>query len=173
MMTTTTTPSSSSDANSPQPLLDALAPVLQKLAPEQAPLLLAALERMAADKYRAWADQTQDTVEKKGLLDCADREEAISEFIESLEEGNKHFEERMAALKDLIANTKALYDEALDGHDRKTQFQLQAAGELGGANFMRQFREAHGSGPIAAQFEALALGEEANSKFLSVLVESM
>mgnify|MGYP003638598307 CR=1 FL=1 len=113
-MTTTTTPSSSSDANNPQPLLDALAPVLQKLAPEQAPLLLAALERMAADKYRAWADQTQDPVEKKGLLDCADREEAISEF-----------------------------------------------------------RETHGSGPIAAQFEALALGEEANSKFLSVLVESI
>lgn len=152
-----------------QPLLIALAPVLENLNPEQAPLVLAALERMAAEKYRAWADQASDPVERRGLLDCAIREEAISEFIESLE---TDVAGRMAGLQDLISQTQSIYDNALKGLDRKTQFQLQADGELGGANFMRQFRQAH-RGAIAAQFEALALGEEANSKFLSVLTESM
>jgi hypothetical protein len=50
------------------------------------------------------------------------------------------------------------------------QLRRQAEGELGGASFLRQFASAH-SGAIAAQFEALAYYEEANSSFLSNLIK--
>ena len=150
-------------------LLGALGPILQAVSPEEAPLLLAALERMAADKYRVWAAQTDDPVERAGLLDCAHREVAIAEFIESLDEKNA---ERTAVLLKRLPDLQALYDGVLAGQDRKEQLRRQAAGELGGADFLRQFRAAQ-SGAVAAQFEALALGEEANARFLTVLTDSM
>jgi len=150
-------------------LLGALGPILENVSADEAPLLLASLERMAADKYKAWAAQTDEPYEKAGLLDCADRELAIAVFLESL---NDDSERISADLRQRFPDMQALYDGVLAGQDRKEQFNRQAAGELGGADFLRQFRAAH-SGSVAAQFEALALGEEANSKFLSVLVESM
>ncbi len=153
----------------PDSLLGALTPILEAVAPEEAPLLLASLERMAALKYEGWAATSSDPHEKSGLLDCAARETAIAEFLESLDANSA---EKIADLNKRFPNVQALYDSVLAGLDRKTQFQRQAAGELGGADFLRQFRAAH-SGAVAAQFEALALGEEANSRFLSVLAESM
>lgn len=155
--------------NQADTLLGALGPILAAASPEEAPLLLAALERMAADKYRNWATQTDDPMERAGLLDCAGREEAIAQFIESLDERSA---ERTAALLKRLPDLQALYDGVLAGQDRKEQLRRQAAGELGGADFLRQFREAH-SGAVAAQFEALALGEEANARFLTVLTDSM
>lgn len=156
-------------ATAPESLLAALAPILEAASPTESPLLLASLERMAAQKYEAWAKDATDPYERAGLLDCAARELAIAEFLESLDaDAAKH----LAALHDKYPNAQALYDSVLAGHDRKEQFRRQAAGELGGADFLRQFRQAH-SGAVAAQFEALALGEEANSKFLSVLADSM
>ncbi len=153
----------------PDSLLGALAPILEELSATDAPLMLAALERMAADKYRGWARETDDKVEQQGLLDCAAREEAIAEFIESLDEDQVA---HSSALQQRYPQVQGLYDAVLEGMDRKEQFRRQAAGELGGADFLRQFGAAY-SGAVAAQFEALALGEEANSKFLTVLVAAM
>jgi hypothetical protein len=65
---------------------------------------------------------------------------------------------------------QALYDSVMTGHDRAEQLRRQAAGELGGADFLRQFAKGH-SGAVAAQFEALAYYEEANSSFLSNLIK--
>ncbi len=156
-------------SQSPDSLLGALSPILEAVAPEEAPILLASLERMAALKYEAWARDAADAHEKAGLLDCASREIAIADFLESLD---PNAAATGAALAARFPDVQALYDAVLEGHDRKEQFLRQAAGELGGADFLRQFRQAHG-GAVAAQFEALALGEEANSKFLAVLAESM
>lgn len=150
-------------------LLGALGPLLEAAAPADFPLMLASLERMAAEKYRAWAEQTTNPVEARGLLECAAREEAIADFIESLDENSSV---RLAELQAGITQAQALYDGVLEGQDRQEQFRRQAAGELGGADFLRQFRATH-TGAVAAQYEALALGEEANSRFLSVLADSM
>lgn len=79
---------------------------------------------------------------------------------------------KLAALQAQFPNASSLYDSIMDGQNRQEQFRRQAAGELGGADFLRQFRASH-SGAIAAQFEALALGEEANSTFLTVLADHM
>ena len=155
--------------NQADSLLGVLAPILEAAAPEESPLLLASLERMAAVKYEAWAAGADDPHEKAGLLDCAARETEIAEFLESLD---ADAEAKLASLDARFPEAQALYDSVLEGQDRKEQFRRQADGELGGADFLRQFRQMYG-GAIAARFEALALGEEANSKFLSVLADSM
>ena len=155
--------------NSMDTLLGALGPLLEAAAPADFPLMLASLERMAAKKYRAWAGSATNVVEARGLLECAAREEAIADFIEALDENSNT---RLEALQGGISQAQSLYDAVLDGQDKKEQFRRQAAGELGGADFLRQFRAAH-TGAIAAQYEALALGEEANATFLTVLADSM
>lgn len=150
-------------------LLGVLAPVLEAASAEEAPLLLASLERMAALKYEAWAIDATDPYEKAGLLDCAARETAIADFLESLD---PNCAANLSALHARYPQAQSLYDSVLEGQDRKEQFRRQAAGELGGADFLRQFRASY-SGAIAAQYEALALGEEANAKFLTVLADNM
>lgn len=151
----------------PASLLEVLVPILESAPEEELPLLLAWLERMAAEKYRVWAQQSADDVERKGLMDCAFREDAIAEFIEFIE---PQAESRTQSLKEQFPDMEALYDSVLAGHDRPEQLRRQAEGELGGASFLRQFAGAH-SGAIAAQFEALAFYEEANSSFLSNLIK--
>lgn len=154
-------------SDQPESLLEALVPILESAPQEELPLLLAWLERMAADKYRVWAQQASDDIERKGLLDCAYREDAIAEFIELVE---PQAESRTRALKKRYPDIQALYDSVMAGQERTEQLRRQAAGELGGADFLRQFAAAH-SGAIAAQFEALAYYEEANSSFLSNLIK--
>jgi hypothetical protein len=151
----------------PESLLEVLVPIIESAPAQELPLLLAWLERMAADKYRVWAQQATDDVERKGLMDCAFREDAIAEFIEFVE---PQAESRTSSLKKLFPDMQALYDSVMAGQDRSEQLRRQAEGELGGANFLRQFAEAH-SGAVAAQFEALAHYEEANSSFLSRLIK--
>ncbi|MEO0998302.1 MAG: hypothetical protein AAFX58_12370, partial [Pseudomonadota bacterium] len=50
---------------------------LQSVEPALQPLLLAALERFAAERYRIWASTHEDETERAGLLRCAEREEEI------------------------------------------------------------------------------------------------
>ena len=151
----------------PESLLAVLEPILESAPAEELPLLLAWLERMAAEKYRVWAEQATDDVERKGLMDCAFREDAIAEFIEFLE---PQAEARTHALKEQFPDTQAMYDSVMAGQERSEQLRRQAEGELGGANFLREFASAH-SGAVAAQFEALAFYEEANSSFLNHLIK--
>jgi len=155
------------ESEQPQSLLEVLVPILESAPAQELPLLLAWLERMAADKYRVWAQQTTDDVERKGLMDCAFREDAIAEFIEFIE---PQASARTSALKKQFPDMQALYDSVMADQDRSEQLRRQAEGELGGANFLRQFATAH-SGAVAAQFEALAYYEEANSSFLSNLIK--
>jgi len=80
--------------NNTDSLLGVLAPILEAASPEESPLLLASLERMAARKQEACAEQTEDPYGKAGLLDCAARETAIAAQLEALalgEEANSNF----------------------------------------------------------------------------------
>ena len=151
----------------PESLLEVLVPVIEGAPAEDLPLLLAWLERIAAEKYRVWAQQTTDDVECKGLIDCAFREDDIAEFIEFVE---PQAEARTRSLKEQFPDMDALYDSVMAGHDRAEQLRREAEGGLGGAGFLRQFASAH-SGAIAGQFEALAHYEEANSSFLNNLIK--
>ena len=99
----------------PESLLEVLVPVIEGAPAEDLPLLLAWLERIAAEKYRVWAQQTTDDVECKGLMDCAFREDAIAEFIEFIE---PQAEARTRSLKEQFPDMDALYDSVMAGHDR-------------------------------------------------------
>ena len=55
-----------------------LGPLLQRAPADERPLLLAAAERLAAARYRDWAAASDDPDDRAGLLECAEREEAIA-----------------------------------------------------------------------------------------------
>ena len=152
----------------PRSIAEAFQPLVPDLAPGEIPILIAMLERMAANKYRGWANDAAGAVEQAGLLACAAREDEIAVFIESLDASAQG---RIAALHARFPDLQARYDSLMRGLSRIEQLRVQADGELGGAEYMRQFAAAH-SGATAARFASLASCEEANARFLHALVDS-
>src|SRR5437773_12201199 len=65
-------------------IAEVLARVLQRVSPEQQPLLIALAERLAAERYRGWAREVTETSQGAQLLACADREEEIARRVEAL-----------------------------------------------------------------------------------------
>lgn len=144
----------------------AFEPLLPLVSPEEVPMVVAIIERIAAGKYREWAEQSDNDIERDGLLACAQREDEISIFIESLQADPQSM---IASLRERIPDFEERYDTVMAGLSRMEQWRAQAEGEMGGAGYMNQFAAA-AEGAIAARFESLALLEEANSKFLSHLI---
>ena len=151
----------------PQSITDAFLPLVPEIPEEQIPMTIAMLERIAASKYRGWAETTSDPVERDGLLACEAREIEIAEFIESLYPDAAAV---IASLNERFPDLDARYDSVMAGRTRAEQLRIQSEGELGGADFMRQFAEAN-TGAVAARFTSLISCEEANSKFLAALLE--
>lgn len=150
----------------PGSIVEAFEPLLPKLAPEEIPMMIALLERLAADKYRGWAQEVLEPIEQAGLLACAAREEEIAGFIESLEpDANARANELNKRFPDL----QARYDSVMTGRSRSDQLRVQSEGELGGADYMHQFA-AGSAGAVSARFLSLACCEEANSRFLAALI---
>jgi hypothetical protein len=144
----------------------AFEPLLPLVSPEEVPMVVAILERIAGSKYRIWAEQADNALERDGLLACAQREDEIADFIESLQDDPQG---ALASLHERIPAFEERYDAVMAGLSRIEQLRVQAEGEMGGSGYMSQFAAAT-EGIIAARFESLALCEEANSKFLSGLV---
>jgi hypothetical protein len=152
----------------PASIVEAFEPLLPQLAEEEVPIMLAILERIAAEKYRSWAEGSVDPVEREGLLACAAREDEIADFIESL---NADSEIRVSELHGRFPDLRERYGSVMEGRSRQEQLRIQSEGELGGADYMRQFADAT-AGAISARFASLAMCEEANSRFLSELIRS-
>lgn len=144
----------------------AFEPLLALVSAEEIPMVLAILERVAGARYRTWAGQADDTVERDGLLACAQREDEIADFIESLQADPRSLE---ASLRERVPDFEERYDAVMAGLSRTEQLRVQAEGEMGGSGYMNQFAAAT-EGAVAARFESLALCEEANSKFLFRLI---
>jgi len=150
----------------PASIVEAFEPLLPQLSDGEVPFVLAILERIAAEKYRAWAEGSVDPFERAGLLACAAREDEIADFIESLHADS---EIRVSELHSRFPDLLERYDSVMTGRSRTEQLRIQSEGELGGADYMRRFAEAT-AGAISARFASLALCEEANSRFLSELI---
>lgn len=150
----------------PASIVEAFAPLLPRVAEHEIPMVIAMIERLAADRYRAWAAATDDSIERAGLLACAAREDEIAAFIESLDSDAPA---RIAELNSRFPDLDDRYESVMAGRSRAEQLRIQAEGELGGADYMRQFAAA-GRGAVAARFVSLACCEEANSRFLSTLI---
>jgi hypothetical protein len=149
-------------------IAEAFEPLLPLVSPEEVPMVVAILERIAASNYRNWAEQAENSIERDGLLACAQREDEIAEFIESLQADPQGL---VASLRERIPDFEQRYDAVMAGLSRTEQLRIQAEGEMGGSGYMSQFAAAS-EGPVAARFESLALCEEANSKFLFCLISN-
>jgi hypothetical protein len=107
-----------------------IAPVIEKVEPEQQPLLIALAERIAARRYLTWAEAMDNTADRDRLLGCAEREEEIARRVEAL------FEDASVVQSELLARYGGLeagYCELFEGRPLSEQFTMQSRGERLGA----------------------------------------
>lgn len=106
------------------------APLLEHVAPEHQPLLIAIAERLAAERYRGWAEAAQDPTRRSELLACAEREEEIAGRVESL------YPNGAAVQADLRAEhpeLEGLNRSVFADRPLEDQYAIQAQGEHVGA----------------------------------------
>lgn len=146
---------------------EALAPILLRTARERQPLLIAFAERLAAERYRAWAAEPAVAARAADLRGCADREEEIARRIEGL------YPDAAAAQRELVARNPEIDEINLSlfaGRSLVQQFTIQARGERLGAATWRAFA-AHREEPAARDvFLACAVLEEESAAVLEALI---
>ncbi len=146
-----------------------LAAVLQRVPPEQAPLVIAIAERMAADRYRGWAAEYPDRSKAAGFLDCAQREEEIARRVESLFAGAEATQAQIrAASPDLDDINAGLFA----GRPLAQQLEIQAGGERLGAATWRALAAKSESTDARETYLECALLEEASADFLESLLSA-
>lgn len=143
-----------------------LAATLQSVASAERPAFLARLERLAAERYRAWADGSPPHAAE--LLACAHREEEIAARALRLFPLDA---EPAARLDALLPGAREAYQGALARLTLGDQLRLQAGAERQGASAWRAFAEAPGL-PKATKdsLAACAALEEENARCLEKLL---
>jgi hypothetical protein len=145
---------------------EVLGPILARVPIEQRPLLIAAAERMAAERYRGWAREVGDAERRSGLQACAEREDEIARRVESL------FPDAASLQRELTATLPGLEELNLllfDSHTIDEQFRIQAQGERLGAATWRSFARHAQTQRTAEVFESCAVLEEESAAFLESL----
>jgi hypothetical protein len=148
-------------------LPELLAGVLRNIDPKRQPLLLATLERLAAQRYRDWANDQLDSAVREGLLACASREEEIAKRVESLEP------EASAIQADLLAEHPELLDlnrTLFEGRPLEVQFAMQAEGERAGAAAWARYAMLAPDESTRELLQSCSALEQANSDFLETLL---
>jgi len=127
---------SPNDASELPNIAQVLGEVLQGVAADEQPLLIAVAERLAAARYRNWAMEVAEPTRQAELLRCAAREEQIASRVEALYPGAASTQRRiLTANPDLEALNHSLFA----GRPLAEQFTIQAAGERLGAATWRAF----------------------------------
>jgi hypothetical protein len=147
-------------------IAELIGPVLQRVAFEQRPLLIAAAERLAATRYRGWANQVADAKVKHSLLACADREDDIAKRIEGL------FPNAESLQKELLSRTPELAEvggSIFSPYSLQDQFTLQARGERVGAATWRAYAARATDTNTQEVFLRCAVLEEESALFLESL----
>ena len=145
---------------------DLVAPILGNVPEEHRPLLVALAEKIAAGRYRDWAEQASGANAEQ-LADCAEREEEIARRVEAL------FPDASAVQADLLAkngNIEQAYRDLFSGHPLAEQYAIQADGERLGAATWRAFARDAGSDARRKTFLDCAELEEASAAVLEALV---
>lgn len=146
---------------------EVLAPILARIPRERQPLLIAAAERLAAERYRGWAAQVASAGEQAGLRACAAREEEIARRIEGLyPDAGAVQREILAANPDLLEVNRTLFA----GRPLREQFRSQADGERLGAATWRSFAKHAASAAARDTLLACALLEEESASFLESIL---
>lgn len=144
-----------------------LSQVLRNIETGRQPLLLAALERLAAERYRTWAGEHPDPSVREGLLACADREEEIARRVESLDPNAFAIQDKLLSdHPELLDLNRTLFE----GRPLKVQFAMQAQGEMAGAAAWRAYAAAASDSSAQELLQSCSLLEEANAAFLRGLL---
>ena len=144
---------------------EVLGRLLARVPASEHPLFVAIAERLAAERYRGWADAAP--AQRASLLACSEREDEIARRVESLHADAASRQQRIRTQVPELAeiNRSVFADRALD-----EQFAIQAQGERVGAGFWRSL-----TGPAAndrerrAYLECAGL-EEQNAALLEALL---
>ncbi len=143
-----------------------IAPIIGNVPEEQRPLLVALAEKIAAGRYRDWAEQASGS-DRHALLACADREEEIARRVESL------YPDAAAVQADLLVkhpDIEQAYRDLFSGHPIQDQYAIQAAGErLGAATWRALARDADRDEQRKTFLDNAEL-EEASAAVLEALV---
>lgn len=143
-----------------------LGPILASVPAEERPLLLAIAERLAAERYRRWAGETDVPERAAGLLACAAREDEIASRVEAVFPNAAAVQARLrAAHPEVVTVADALFGSRPLGE----QFAIQAAGERAGASAWRALAAAVPDGPVRQAFLGCAPLEEASAAYLESL----
>jgi organic hydroperoxide reductase OsmC/OhrA len=146
---------------------EALAPLLARVPREEQPLLIAAAERLAAERYRSWASEVGDPARREELLACAGREEEIARRVEAL------FDDAQARQRALLAKHPEVAEvnrTLFAGRPLASQFVIQSRGERLGAATWRSFARQEADAHRKSELLACAELEEASARVLEALV---
>ena len=144
-----------------------LAPLLERLSLEQRPLAIALAERLAALRYRGWAEAARDAGQRERLLACAAREEEIAGRVEGL------FPDAAAVQRDIRAKIPELEEvngSLFDPLAHDDQLTLQARGERLGAATWRSLAKQTASEQAREVFLGCAKLEEASAEVLESIL---
>ena len=125
---------------------------------EQHRVLLAMLERVAADQYRRWADEVGEE-HRIGILECAAREEEVAQLVET---GIENVDVIGRELRERFPDLAARYEALLVDKSLGEQFAIQAAGERAGGELLRSYEM-----PDVAELE------DANADFLDQVSQEL
>jgi hypothetical protein len=137
--------------------------VLDRVPATAQPLLIALAERMAAERYRGWADHPTLSPHRAALLACARREEEIASRVEAL------YPEAGAIQGDILAQNPDLEDvnrSLFAPRPLLQQLLIQAQGERLGAATWRSFAKREADAAVRDTFLACAELEEASARVL-------
>jgi len=146
---------------------EVFARILQRVVEKDRPLLIAIAERLAAERYRGWANETAQAEQAAQLRACADREEEIAGRVEAL------IPDAAAIQREILAKHPDLADvnrSVFAGRPRSDQFRMQAQGERLGAATWRSFAKQAESRAARETFLACAELEETSALVLESLL---
>ena len=146
-------------------ILEIAGPILASVPEAERPLFVAAVERIAARRYRGWAERESGDVRDR-LLECADREEEIAARIEALYPDSGGVQ---AALLAKHPDLEPAYRALFEGRGLADQYSIQAEGERLGASTWRGFAQAAATSAARQTFLDCALLEEESAELLETL----
>jgi hypothetical protein len=148
-------------------LASVLGAVLARLPAAEQPLLIAIAERLAADRYRGWADEPALASRRTELLACARREEDIAARVEALYPDAARIQEAILARNpDLLAINQELFAQG----GLRRRLAIQAAGERLGAATWRALAGQDPDPARTAVFVACAGLEEESALVLEAIL---
>lgn len=151
-------------------ILSVLGPIIAQYPPAEQRIFAALGERIAASRYRVWAEGAEDPSARAALEECAAREEDIATRVESL---YSDAAEVQARIQRDHGDIRDQFFALLDSQPLADQFLMQAEAERAGGAAWRAFAKAADTEEEANALRSCAPLEEANAEALEQIVASM